>query len=94
MAVNVEIRKAEGAEWPELTAIAFAAKRHWGYPEKWIDLWVDELTIDSQYIERNRVFVANAEARTLGWCAVLAEERQCWLDYCWVLLEARVAIRS
>jgi len=88
MVVSIEIRRAEAVEASELTAIAFAAKRHWGYPEAWIDLWSDELCVDGRYVEENWVFVATDGIRTLGWCAVLEKHEQCWLDYCWVLPEA------
>jgi GNAT superfamily N-acetyltransferase len=86
--VNVEVPKADGSEASELTAIAFAAKRHWGYPEEWIDLWTDELTVDAAYLEENRVFLAKEGTRILGWCAVSEERGEHWLDYCWVVPEA------
>jgi GNAT superfamily N-acetyltransferase len=87
-AVNIEIRSAEAVEASELTAIAFAAKRYWGYPEAWIDLWADELSVDNKYIEKNRVFVATDGTRTLGWCAVSEDRGEYWLDYCWVSPDA------
>lgn len=86
--MNVEIRKAEGDMAADLTAIAFAAKRHWNYPEEWIELWADELTIDADYIEANRVLVAQDATRIVGWCAVAEIQGEYWLDYCWVLPEA------
>jgi GNAT superfamily N-acetyltransferase len=86
--VTIEIRRAEAFEASELTAIAFAAKRHWGYPEEWIDLWADELSVDGRYIDQNRVFLATDGTRTLGWCALSKEREECWLDYCWVLPDA------
>ena len=86
--MNVEMRRADGSEASELTAIAFAAKRHWGYPDEWIDLWAGELTVDAGYIEENWVFLAKNGTCTLGWCAVLEERGEYWLDYCWVLPEA------
>ena len=82
------IQSAEAADARELTAIAFAAKRLWGYPDAWIELWADELTIDGRYIEENRVFLATDGVRTLGWCAVAEQSGEYWLDYCWVLPEA------
>jgi hypothetical protein len=54
---QVSIRTACASEAEDLTMIAFAAKRHWNYPEKWIELWAEELTIDGRYIEHNTVFV-------------------------------------
>lgn len=87
-AVNIEIRSALATEASELTTIAFAAKRHWGYPESWIELWADELTVDGAYIEEHDVLSATDGTRTLGWCAVSGEPDGCWLDYCWVLPDA------
>lgn len=87
--MHIEIRNAESVEASELTAIAFAAKRHWGYPDAWIDLWADELSIDANYIERNRVLLATDGNRTLGWCALKEEKGEYWVDYCWVLPEAK-----
>lgn len=86
--MNVDIRRSDGSEASDLTAIAFASKRHWGYPEAWIDLWADELTVDAAYIEANRVFVAESGTCKLGWCAVSEQRGEYWLDYCWVLPEA------
>ncbi len=86
--MDIRIRNAVKSEAAELTEIAFAAKRHWGYPEEWIELWADELTVDATYVEQNRVFLAEVAADKLGWCAVSQERDQCWLDYCWVLPEA------
>jgi GNAT superfamily N-acetyltransferase len=86
--MDIEIRRAEAFEASELTTIAFAAKRHWGYPEEWIDLWAGELSIDGGYIEGNRVFLATDGNRTLGWCALSEVRGEYWLDYCWVLPEA------
>lgn len=86
--MDIAIRRAEALEAPELTAIAFAAKLHWSYPETWIDLWADELSIDSRYIDESWVFVALGDDRTLGWCAISEEGGEYWLDYCWVLPDA------
>ena len=38
------------------TRIAFAAKRHWGYPERWIKYWSDGLTIAPEFARNNEVY--------------------------------------
>ena len=83
--MNVSFRQAVGSDAHELTSIAFAAKRAWDYPEEWIGLWSDELTVDAGYVETNWVLSATAESRIVGWCAVSEERGEYWLDYCWVL---------
>ena len=51
------IRKAKTTEAKLLTDISFAAKRYWNYPEKYFDIWRNELTITEKYIDDNAVFV-------------------------------------
>ncbi|MCL4530843.1 MAG: hypothetical protein M1485_06230 [Chloroflexi bacterium] len=42
--MNIEIRRALPEEADALTEIAIAAKRHWGYPERWIEIWMPSPT--------------------------------------------------
>jgi len=50
--MRVEIRLAQRTDADTLTAIAHAAKRSWRYPEEWIRLWSNELTVTPDFIER------------------------------------------
>lgn len=75
---------AEVVDTTELTEVAHAAKRHWGYPEEWIALWSDELTIRPDYLMRHRVRVIR-DGRILGWCATYRDDDDvAWLEACWV----------
>ena len=86
--VAVQIRRAEGSDAAELTVIAHAAKRRWEYPEDWMELWRDELTVDEHYVDTNWVFLAEEGTTVSGWCSVAKDQDGCWLDHCWVLPEA------
>ena len=74
---------AEDAE--ALTKIAFAAKRHWRYPESWIHRWRDALTITPEYISANPTFAAGVDREFVGFCAVQIVARDALLDHLWVL---------
>lgn len=56
------IRSACTEDAPMLTAIAFAAKRHWKYPEHYFDNWKSELTITARYISGTTVFVYESQS--------------------------------
>jgi GNAT superfamily N-acetyltransferase len=58
----VRIRPATGADAQALTALALAGKRHWGYPEAWLEGWRALLTITPEYVAAN--IVASAEDGT------------------------------
>lgn len=67
-----------------LTAIAFAAKRHWGYPESWLRRWTEALTITPDYIVKNPTFVAAIGSEFVGFCAVQIKGGEAGLDHLWV----------
>lgn len=81
------IRRATAADARALTEIAHAAKRHWGYPERWIEIWKDALTITSDFISINEVYVASVDGKIAGFSAVVHGDGQACLEHLWVLPE-------
>ena len=70
-----------------LTEIAHRAKAHWGYPDEWMRLWRDELTIPSAYLDRAVVNVARIATQPVAFYALipLEERPQDWeLEHLWV----------
>jgi len=56
--IRLKIRKAEPSDSEALTKISFAAKCHWRYPEAYMKIWKEELTITPEYIQKNVIFLA------------------------------------
>jgi GNAT superfamily N-acetyltransferase len=81
---DTTIRRAAASDAPALTRIAHAAKRHWGYPERWIELWKDALTITPDFISNNQVYVAFVNAKIAGFSALVVTENKMWLEHLWV----------
>jgi GNAT superfamily N-acetyltransferase len=78
------IRRALPTEAEALTAIAQDAKRYWGYPENWLQLWQDDLTIQTEFIEKNPVFVAEDSGQVLGFYALVLGGDKAQLEHLWV----------
>jgi len=72
------IRRAEGRDSGRLTEISFAAKRYWGYPEAYFEIWRKELTITEEYIVRNDVFTADADLVTAGYYSIVHVQEGFW----------------
>ena len=68
-----------------LTAIAFAAKRHWGYPERWIESWRDLLTIEREFISNHETYAAVVDGQTIGFYALGRKGDGLDLLHMWVL---------
>jgi predicted N-acetyltransferase YhbS len=81
----MEIRRAKPEDAAALTEIAFAAKRHWGYPEQWIQSWKHVLTIQPEFIAANDTYVAYLEGQTVGFYALVNEKGRMSLEHLWVL---------
>lgn len=94
----MHIRQARETEHRILSAISFAAKGYWNYPAEYFQIWTDELTITSEYIAENKVFVAESEGTVIGYYSIknLIEERAFsgitidqgfWLEHMFILPE-------
>lgn len=70
-----------------MTQIALDAKRYWGYPEHWIQHWQANLTISSDFIINNQVYVAEREGETIGFYALVAKDQRAELEHMWVAPE-------
>jgi GNAT superfamily N-acetyltransferase len=84
---RIEISRAGERDAEALTRIAFAAKRYWGYPERWIERWRETLTITSEFVRRNEVYVAVVGGEPVGFYALGGEGRKIELEHLWVLPE-------
>ena len=84
LSINTLIRRAQPEESATLTQIAHAAKRHWGYPERWISLWKDALTITPEFILDNEVYAAIVSDEIVGFYALLLNCNKLALEHMWV----------
>lgn len=93
--MKITIREALPKEAPQLTDIAFAAKRTWKYPEEYIQIWTDELTITESYIKENIVYVAEYQKRPVGFYSIvtlpkdkkigdISIEQGFWMDHLFI----------
>lgn len=78
------IRSASPEDASILTTIALDAKRHWGYPESWIKHWESDLTISSDFIRDNHVYVAEEDGEIRGFYALCVAGDKAELEHMWV----------
>jgi GNAT superfamily N-acetyltransferase len=72
-----------------LTRIALAAKRHWRYPERWIEIWTPILSFNPEYVAANPTFVAVNDGHPVGFYALVlaADGSRAQLDHLWIIPE-------
>lgn len=83
----IQVRRAHPDEARRLTEIAHAAKRHWNYPEDWIEHWRTDLTITSDFIADNEVFVAIVNNEIAGCCALVVSGSLAEIEHMWITPE-------
>ena len=83
--MEIEIRRALPEEAEALTQIAIAAKGHWGYPERWMQIWRPELTYHPEYVEKSDIWVAVIDGAPIGLYTLRTKDGNAWLEDLWVL---------
>jgi len=82
--MNIHIRPASPGEANALSQIALSAKRHWGYPARWMEIWTPELTFSPNYFEENETWVAE-EDHPIAFYTLQERDGNAWIENLWVL---------
>jgi GNAT superfamily N-acetyltransferase len=78
------ILRAQPEDHQVLTEIAHAAKRHWGYPESWIEEWRYFLTVLPEDIANNHGFIGVVDGRLIGFSGLELDGAKAILHHLWV----------
>jgi GNAT superfamily N-acetyltransferase len=81
---GIEVRRASPGDADALTRIAFAAKRYWGYPERWISHWSESLTITPEFVRDNELYAAVVGGEPFGFYALSGTGHELELEHLWV----------
>lgn len=82
--MDLQIRRVKPEQADVLTRIALAAKRHWGYPERWMEIWKPQLTFSPEYFEENESWVAEINNAPVAFCTLLEKDASTWIENLWV----------
>lgn len=81
----ITIRPVDPNEADALTRIAIAAKRHWDYPERWMEIWTPQLTFSPEYFETNESWVAEQDGILVAFYTLQERDGKAWIENMWVL---------
>ena len=81
----ISVRRVIPSEADVLTQISLSAKRHWGYPERWIELWKPQLTFNAAYFEANESYAADVDGQPVAFYTLLDHDGVAWLENLWVM---------
>ncbi|MGB3774269.1 MAG: GNAT family N-acetyltransferase [Leeuwenhoekiella sp.] len=71
----MDIKKAAREDSKILTDLAIRSKSHWGYNEKQIAAWEEELTITEKYINEEQVYKLTVGNALIGFYAYKIEKQ-------------------
>jgi GNAT superfamily N-acetyltransferase len=80
----MQIKAAKPEDAPTLTEMAFAAKRHWGYPDRWMEHWRDILTVKPEFIASHETFLGVIDGQTVGFYTLNRKDGRLDLLHLWV----------
>lgn len=80
----ISIRRVVPEEADLLSQIAFSAKAHWGYPDRWMQLWRPQLTFTQDYFEENESWAAEFNQAPVAFYTLQTRSTAAWLENLWV----------
>jgi len=82
---ELKIVRAQAFDAPELTRIALESKRHWGYPEGWIEIWRDDLYIPPIRVTSSETYCGLINQEIIAFYQLLDKGQTVELEHLWVL---------
>lgn len=83
----IQIEAARPEDAARLSEIAFAAKRHSGYPDRWMEIWRGELTITPEFVASHETYSAVIDGQAIAFYALGRKDDRLQLLNLWVLPE-------
>ena len=80
-------RIAKLEDLPILNRISVQSKKFWGYPEEWIERWLDDLMISDDQFKNQQILVAEKEDHIIGFCSIVKFVDHYEILHLWVLPE-------
>ena len=81
----ISIRPSDPNEADILSQIAYAAKAHWGYPERWLEIWNPQLTFTPDYFQTGESWTAVLDEIPIAFYSLQEKRGVAWLEDLWVL---------
>lgn len=85
--MKVKFRTADCKDLPELNKISITSKRYWGYPEQWINLWLEDLRLTSADLKDQNVLIMESEGKNIGFSALKDQDDHYEITHLWILPE-------
>lgn len=83
----MNFRIAEFHDLPTLNTISVSSKKYWGYPEAWIEKWMDDLCLDESKLAHQNVLILEEKNQALGFCSIVENGKDYEILHLWVLPE-------
>ena len=83
--MNIKVRRTIPSEADVLSEIAFSAKAHWGYPERWMKIWKPQLTFTPEYFMENESWTAEHDNQPISFYTLEEKNGNAWIENLWVL---------
>lgn len=80
----ITIELAHALDLPVLNKISWSAKAYWGYPEEWMNLWKDDLTITKDHLNKHKVVKIKVNQQIAGFCMIILEREFANIEHLWI----------
>jgi len=82
---EIKIRLAIPDDADVLSMIAYSAKAHWGYPDRWMKIWKPQFDFAPEYFAENESWTVEKDDVPIAFYTLQERDGNGWLENLWVL---------
>ena len=81
------LRRAGPDDVEALNRISVQSKRHWGYPEEWMERWKEDLVVSEEDLKSHLTVLAEVQGQPAGFAMLGDQPDQYEILHLWLLPE-------
>ncbi len=81
----MKMRKATIADLNALNRISVMSKKYWGYPEQWMEQWLDDLTLTETDLNTQGIVIMEFGSEIMGFCSIKDQGNHYEIMHLWIL---------
>lgn len=83
--MKASIKKAEISDIHEHNTISIESKKHWNYPQEWIEKWWDELTLrEKDFLDQSIYKLEDRNGKIIGFCSMKEHKNEYEIMHLWI----------
>ena len=82
---DISFKEGKIGDLAILNEISVRSKKHWRYPDEWVERWLDDLHLKEYDFKNQYILIIEIDRQIVGFCSISKEDNYFEILHLWLL---------